>query len=105
MWSALNVFRFWGAGNIGDDLMLRGFLTGLERFGVQYEGRLSSLCAHDIVSQRLRFPGIRWLDSKSSGQWRAELAKAAMLIGTGDTPFQVTSGNGSLNHLSDVLRT
>jgi polysaccharide pyruvyl transferase WcaK-like protein len=104
MRTTLNVFNFWGSGNIGDDLMLAGFLAGLDRFGVPYEGRLASLCSQDMASQRLRFPAIRWIDSRSPANWRAELAKAELLIGTGDTPFQLTSGDWFLKYLAEVLQ-
>jgi polysaccharide pyruvyl transferase WcaK-like protein/nitrite reductase/ring-hydroxylating ferredoxin subunit len=49
---------FFGAGNIGDDLMLGGFIRGIgpERSRL----RLTCATAFDIASQRHRFPEIEW---------------------------------------------
>ena len=104
MREALNVFNFWGAGNMGDDLMLAGFLDALDQFGVSYNGRFSSLCSYNVASQNLRFPMINWIDSATSPSWRLALARTEMVIGLGDTPFQLTSGDWSLKHLEEVCK-
>jgi polysaccharide pyruvyl transferase WcaK-like protein len=99
----LIAFDFWGAGNLGDDLMLDGFLRGIEHCGVAYEGRLSSLSAHDIGSQRTRFPRVRWVDSRNQHTLFEAIARAELLLGVGDTPFQVTCGDWFLRHLSAIM--
>ena len=101
---ALNVFNFWGAGNMGDDLMLAGFLQALDHFGVSYKGRFSSLCSHNVASQTTRFPKINWIDSSTSPNWRLALARTELVVGLGDTPFQLTSGDWSLKHLEEVCK-
>ncbi len=49
---------FFGAGNLGDDLMLGGFLKGIGGAG----GGLKLTCAipFDLASQRRRFPEVEW---------------------------------------------
>ena len=48
---------FFGAGNIGDDLVLAGFLDGISGApGL----RLTCGTRYDIASQRRRFPQIEW---------------------------------------------
>jgi polysaccharide pyruvyl transferase WcaK-like protein len=101
---ALNVFNFWGAGNMGDDLMLAGFLQALDQLGVSYKGRLSSLCSHNVASQTIRFPKVNWIDSSTSQGWRVALAHTELVVGLGDTPFQLTSGDWSLKHLEEVCK-
>jgi len=96
-------FDFWGAGNMGDDLMMAGFLEGLSHCGVQYAGRLASLSAFDIGSQRKRFPGIEWFGYKGQADLDRLLKKAELVLGVGDTPFQITCGDWFLRKLEHVF--
>lgn len=99
----LIAFDFWGAGNMGDDLMMAGFLEGLNHCGVQYGGRLSSLSGFDIGSQRKRFPGIQWHASRDRAGLEPLLAQADLILGVGDTPFQITCGDWFLRHLQSLF--
>ena len=89
---------------MGDDLMVDGFLHALDQLGVRSEGQLSSLCPLDISSQQKRFPAMQWIDSKQPSVWQSAVAQADVLIGLGATPFQLSSGDWLLQHLTDVLK-
>lgn len=82
-------FDFYGAGNIGDDLMMAGLLEGLQQIAGERPVRLVAHTPHDIASQRLRFPGIEWMDSSESARWMEsrEIGEFAW-VGAGGTPFQ-----------------
>lgn len=88
---------FFGAGNFGDDLMLDGFLRSLDDFDAR--GAVVACIPHDIESQRRRFPAIQWLESSDPQQRERALQDCDVWLGLGDTPFQLTSGPWSLDHL------
>lgn len=82
-------FDFYGAGNIGDDLMMAGLLAGLREVSGGRPVRLVAHTPHDIASQRLRFPSVEWLDSAELSRWieSSEVGEFAW-VGAGGTPFQ-----------------
>jgi len=87
-------FDFYGSGNIGDDLMLDGFLGvigGLDgmrlRCIIPDSGRIATLAR--------RFPAVEWTSIKAKRYRR--------WVGVGDTPIQCTSGRWSLNRLRTSL--
>ncbi len=82
-------FDFYGAGNLGDDLMIAGLLTGLREIAGGRETRLVAHTPHDIASQRLRFPSIEWMDAPELSRWleSREVSDFAW-VGAGGTPFQ-----------------
>lgn len=92
--------NFFGAGNLGDDLMLAGFLTAL---GPRVE-RLALTCCtpYDLASQRRRFPAITWLPDDRATR-RQALADADIWLALGDTPFQLLSGTWMRDHLTAQL--
>ena len=82
-------FDFYGAGNIGDDLMLKGFL---DTFGRHCNGRFVCALPEDrITSQKLRFNQVDWLSVNE--EQRGELASSCdCWLGVGGTPFQFSGG-------------
>jgi len=85
-------FDFYGAGNVGDDLMLAGFLSA-------YGGKkpLSCLISRNVASQRIRFPQVTWREDTNH---RTEIIQESeCLLGIGDTPFQMSSGEWLLKKL------
>ncbi len=86
-------FRFYGAGNVGDDLMLEGFLSlcpkELSLFGVTDTCRLATL--------KRRFPAVLWLlpheQEPNYDFW----------LGVGDTPFQCLSGDYFIRQLEEDI--
>jgi ADP-heptose:LPS heptosyltransferase/polysaccharide pyruvyl transferase WcaK-like protein len=92
--------NFFGAGNIGDDLMLAGFLSALGERIDHIE--LTCCTAHDIESQIRRFPQIGWLADCPESRMRA-LDSATAWLALGGTPFQLRSGPWMKEHLFDQL--
>lgn len=92
--------HFFGSGNLGDDLMLAGFLDAVSK--CERKLHLTSASAFDIVSQRRRFPKIKWLNYDSATREEAIRACDAW-IGVGDTPFQIVVGPWFLDHLAAEL--
>lgn len=88
-------FDFYGAGNVGDDLMLAGFLDIL----LQHPSvRISCIIPHNIRCLSRRFPEVEWLSSSQSN--RAEIiSRHDCWVGVGDTPFQIMSGPWFLNRI------
>jgi polysaccharide pyruvyl transferase WcaK-like protein len=89
-------FDFFGAGNVGDDLMLAGFLD-LVPPGVVIRGDLP---ADSIPPMRVRFPRVEWNPLPAGKPHSGEV-----WIGPGDTPFQILSGRGGLTRLQAALHT
>lgn len=89
-------FDFYGAGNIGDDIMVAGFLSvfaGDNRFALT-----CVLPSDRLASQRLRFPQIRWLEADD--EERKRLIRASdVWLGVGGTPFQATGGRWLLKRI------
>ena len=88
---------FYGAGNIGEDLMIAGFLKTISRLGLSYD---SIICAihYNLRSQQLRFPEIDW-HTKGLKAQRELISNCDVWICVGDTPFQTTSGLEFLKNL------
>ncbi len=89
-------FDFYGAGNIGDDLMVEGFLGEFaSKQAVELTCALPPEC---LASQRLRFPSIRWI--ATTPEERIALIKASDLwLGIGGTPFQASGGRWLLKRI------
>lgn len=94
-------FDFWGAGNLGDDLMLAGF----QRFisSNRIDCRLSALCAHNIDAMRRRFPAIEWFPSTPEAR-AAALAAADAWVGLGGGVFQIEVGTWILDQMLAAVR-
>lgn len=89
-------FDFWGAGNLGDDLMLAGFLRFIEQHRI--DCRVTALCAHDIAAMRRRFPGICWHGADLQSRTQA-LHEADAWLGLGGGVFQVEVGPWILDQM------
>ena len=89
--------HFFGAGNLGDDLMLAGFLAAA---GPALVAELTLTCCipHDARSQQRRFPQIYWLPYDDATR-DAAVARCDVWLGLGDTPFQIVVGPWFLDHL------
>lgn len=91
-------FNFYGAGNIGDDLMLAGFLE-LMKNGTDHRF-VCDIPAEFIPSQRARFPQIQWV-SLSSSEREKEIQQSDIWLGVGGTPFQLSSGGWFLKRVQE----
>lgn len=96
-------FDFYGAGNIGDDLMLNGFLTGLPDISKNYKIICLLRKQRKINSQQLRFPEIQWIEPNSSESRSALIANSEIWLGVGDTPFQMIAGPWFIDRLIEDL--
>ena len=88
--------HFFGAGNLGDDLMLAGFLCEIQRQEVDLQ--LTCCIPHPRMSMQLRFPQIEWLPYESPKREQA-ISRSDVWLGLGDTPFQTVLGDWMLDHL------
>ncbi|HEV7300810.1 MAG TPA: polysaccharide pyruvyl transferase family protein [Tepidisphaeraceae bacterium] len=94
--------HFYGAGNVGDDLMLAGFLAGVAQSGL--EVKLTCSVPFELAPLKLRYPQVEWL------HYTREIRQAAIRdcdawIGVGDTPFQVSVGSWFYDHLIGEIAT
>ncbi len=85
-------FDFYGAGNIGDDLMLQGFIDCLEGIDVS----LKCYISRNSVHQKFRFPQIDFIPKEDRERKSAE---SSVWVGVGDTPVQIKSGDWFLKKL------
>lgn len=89
-------FNFYGAGNIGDDLMVAGFLEGLlkpDRYALK-----CCLAQDRVASQKRRFPSIHWRSATTEVR-NAEIQRAHLWLGIGGTPFQAAGGKWLLKSI------
>jgi len=97
-------FNFYGAGNIGDDLMLEGFLNALSIIQPNNHIKIRGLSNWDLKSQRLRFPSISWLTSSFlSNKKNFDNLEYECWAGVGDTPYQYTNGDWFLKFIMSQL--
>jgi predicted O-linked N-acetylglucosamine transferase (SPINDLY family)/nitrite reductase/ring-hydroxylating ferredoxin subunit len=75
---------FFGAGNIGDDLMVAGFLAGI---GQAPGVRITCATAYSVASQRRRFPRIEWSAYTAAGR-DALIAECDIWLGLGGAVLQ-----------------
>src|SRR5262249_30953143 len=95
-------FDFYGAGNVGDDLMLQGFLASIPP---EQADSLHFACItpHQVASQRQRFKQIEWFASPQVNR-EEMLSQCDYWLGVGDTPFQITCGSWFLDKILNDLR-
>jgi len=90
-------FDFYGAGNVGDDLMLAGFLEVVR--SRTRNVRLVGSSALGLDCQQRRFPEIDWLAPGSFAEAAADPDPSDAWLGVGGTPFQHSVGPWFLNWL------
>ena len=87
---------FWGAGNVGDDFMLAGFLQEIVRLNQKLH---FTCCVFDNLEElRQRYPEIEWREYTIAARWNA-IESANSWLGLGGTPFQSDSGCFFERHL------
>ena len=86
--------NFFGSGNFGDELMLKGFLTAARRHP---KIEITICTPYDLEGERRRFPEVRWLPDGDAVRKDA-LRAADLWLGLGGTPFQLDSGDWFLDH-------
>jgi polysaccharide pyruvyl transferase WcaK-like protein len=93
--------HFFGAGNIGDDLMLAGFARASAAF--RDDMLLTCCIPHEAASQIRRFPFIEWLPYNFAER-EARVAQCDVWLGLGDSPFQSLGGSWFSDHLREELQ-
>ena len=90
--------HFYGAGNLGDDLMLAGFLRALEE---QEPGaEVTGAVPFDRAALAARFPRITWHGMEREER-RACIAACDAWLGLGGSPFQHTQSRWFIDHLAE----
>jgi polysaccharide pyruvyl transferase WcaK-like protein len=99
-------FDFYGAGNVGDDLMISGFAEAISVLQADRDSKILATTNWDITSQVIRFPEIEWILRKDLvNQSGFDSTKIDCWAGVGDTPFQQTAGDWFLSFLLAELDT
>jgi len=88
--------HFYGSGNIGDDLMLAGFLDYFNERNKPVELTCCSSC--DLQAMARRFGQVRWQGYETDTRKRC-VAECDAWLGLGDSPFQTARGDWFLDHL------
>jgi polysaccharide pyruvyl transferase WcaK-like protein len=92
--------HFFGAGNVGDDLMLAGFLRTVPE---TYRGKLTCCVPFDRSALALRFPEVEWLPYDDGSRNRA-IRSCQVWLGLGGSPFQSAVSRWFVDHLAQEAR-
>jgi polysaccharide pyruvyl transferase WcaK-like protein len=88
--------HFYGAGNLGDDFMVAGFLAAMRRLAP----RATFTCCVPFALEPLRhrFPAIEWLPHDDAHRERC-IAACNAWLGLGGSPFQSAQSRWFIDHL------
>jgi hypothetical protein len=93
-------FDFYGAGNVGDDLMLAGFLDVASEY---LPAQFICIIPYNVISQQLRFPMVQWM-SASKAVRNEIISTCDAWVGVGDTPFQLIGGKCYINKFVQEIK-
>lgn len=88
--------HFYGAGNIGDDFMMAGFLAAAAEFAP--DATFTSSVPFDRSSLGRRFPDVEWLDYTDAIR-RDCIERCDVWLGIGGSPFQSAQSTWFIDHL------
>jgi polysaccharide pyruvyl transferase WcaK-like protein len=90
--------HFYGAGNLGDDFMLAGFLAAMRT--MEPAATLSCCVPFPLPPLRQRFPDINWLPYDPATRARS-VQECDLWLGLGGSPFQHALSRWFVDHLVD----
>ncbi len=88
--------HFYGAGNLGDDFMLAGFLAALHSLAPQ--ATFTCCVPFPLDPLRRRFPTITWLPCDEPTRAKC-IAECDVWLGLGGSPFQCALSRWFIDHL------
>ncbi len=88
--------HFYGAGNLGDDFMLAGFLTAMRTLAPA--ATYTCCVPFGLEPLRLRFPAIEWFPVEDTDRARC-IAECDVWLGLGGAPFQSALSRWFIDHL------
>jgi polysaccharide pyruvyl transferase WcaK-like protein len=88
--------HFYGAGNLGDDFMLAGFLGAMRTLAPR--ANFTSCVPFALEPLRRRFPEIDWQPYDDSSRSRC-IAECDAWLGLGGSPFQSAQNRWFIDHL------
>lgn len=88
--------HFYGAGNLGDDFMLAGFLAALRSLAPQTA--FTACVPFPLVPLQRRFPEITW-SAYTEADRRAAIRDCDAWLGLGGSPFQSAQSRWFIDHL------
>lgn len=88
--------HFYGAGNLGDDFMLAGFLTAMRTLAP--EATFTCSVPFPLAPLRHRFPGIDWR-AYTPAEREGCIRAADAWLGLGGSPFQSAQSRWFIDHL------
>jgi polysaccharide pyruvyl transferase WcaK-like protein len=88
--------HFYGAGNLGDDFMVAGFLAAMRTHA---PGASFTCCVPFAIEPlRRRFPDIAWLPNEDRERERC-ITECDVWLGMGGSPFQISQSRWFIDHL------
>lgn len=88
--------HFYGAGNLGDDFMLAGFLGAMRT--IEPRATYSCCVPFALEPMQRRFPSVEWLPYESATRSRC-IAACDLWLGLGGSPFQSAQSRWFVDHL------
>ena len=88
--------HFYGAGNLGDDFMLAGFLRAMLRLDA--DATFSGCVPFPLAPLQRRFPAIEWRPYDEATRLRC-IRECDFWLGLGGSPFQCAASRWFVDHL------
>lgn len=92
--------HFYGAGNLGDDFMLAGFLAAMKSLAP--DATYTCCVPFGLEPLRRRFPQVEWCPLEDADRERC-ITACDVWLGVGGAPFQSALSRWFLNHLLGEL--